>query len=402
LLRQQNDTEKIMNYRLIVLALSTFAIGTDAYVVAGILPAVARSFDVSVAAAGQFVTVYSFSYAVLTPVMATLTAHWPRRLVLVAGLAVFIAGNILTVTMPSFESALASRAVAGLGGAIVVPMAGATAAALVAPERRGFALAIVLAGLSAAIALGAPLGTLLGSAGDWRLTIWFVAALALVAAAGILFTLPVVAPSAPLRLRERLAPLADARVMATLTTSFLVIFGAFLIYTYLSLVFGRATNGDGAHLAALQSIWGIAATAGLFLGGNLADRFGNRFFINVAIAVLILDFALMPWSGSRLGTAAFALIAWGVCGWGFVVAQQHRLIGIAPALSPILLGLNASALQLAISASGAGGALALRWLPAYDLPLITMVFAVAGALSAELAYRLIAKPAPVVPSLAVR
>jgi MFS transporter, DHA1 family, inner membrane transport protein len=60
-----------LNYRLIVLALGTFAIGTDAYVMAGILPAVAPSFDVSVAAAGQFVTTYSFSFAVLAPVMAT-------------------------------------------------------------------------------------------------------------------------------------------------------------------------------------------------------------------------------------------------------------------------------------------------------------------------------------------
>ncbi len=391
-----------MNYRLIVLALGTFAIGTDAYVVAGILPAVAKSFDVSVAAVGQFVTVYSFSYGILAPVMATLTAHWSRRRVLVAGLAVFIAGNILTVTMPSFELALASRAIAGLGGAIVVPTAGATAGALVAPERRGFALAVVIAGLSAATALGAPIGTLVGSGGDWRLTIWFVVALGLIAASGILLALPVVAPSVPLRLRERLAPLADARVMATLTTSFLIIFGAFLVYTYMSVIFDGATGGDGTRLAALLSIWGIAATAGSFLGGSLADRLGTRFAINVAIAILVLDFALMPWSVRRFDSAAVALVVWGVCGWGFVVAQQHRLIGIAPALSAILLGLNVSALQLAISASSAGGALALRWLPAHDLPLISMAFAAAAALCAELAYRLIAKPAPVVPSLSVR
>jgi MFS transporter, DHA1 family, inner membrane transport protein len=392
---------KTMNYRLIVLALGTFAIGTDAYVVAGILPAVARSFDVSVAAAAQFVTVYSFSYAVLTPVMATLTANWPRRRALVAGLAMFIAGNILTVAQPTFELALAGRAVAGLGAAIVVPTAGATAAALAPPERRGFALAVVLAGLSAAIALGAPIGTLVGAAGDWRLTIWFVAALGLLTASGILLALPAVAPSVPLRLRERLAPLADARVLATLVTSLLVAVGAFLIYTYLSVIFEGATGGDGAHLAALMSIWGIAATAGSLLGGGLADRFGSRLFINFAIAVLVLDFALMPWSGTRFDTATIALVAWGVCGWGFVVAQQHRLIGIAPALSAILLGLNSSAIQLAISASGAGGALALRWLPPHDLPLISMAFGVAGALSAELAYRLIAKPAPVVPSFSV-
>ena len=46
-----------MNNRLLVLTLGTFAIGTDSYVVAGILPHVARSFSVGVAAAGQLVTV---------------------------------------------------------------------------------------------------------------------------------------------------------------------------------------------------------------------------------------------------------------------------------------------------------------------------------------------------------
>jgi MFS transporter, DHA1 family, inner membrane transport protein len=391
-----------VNYRLLVLALCTFAIGTDAYVVAGILPPVARSFDVSIAAAGQFVTVYSFAYAVLAPVMATLTAHWPRRHVLLAGLAVFIVGNILTATQPTFELALLSRAVAGLGGAMVTPTAGAAAAALVAPERRGLALAIVMAGLSGATALGAPIGTLVSSVGDWRLTIWFVAALGFVAAAGLLLVLPDVPLSAPLQLRERLAPLCDARVVTTLATSLLVIFGAFLIYTYTSVVFDRATGGDGAHLAALLSIWGVAATVGNLAAGSLTDRFGSRLVINVAIAVLALDFALMPLSGVSFASTAAAITVWGVCGWGFVVAQQHRLVSIAPALSSILLGLNASAMYLAVSASGAAGALAIRWLSPHDLPLLSMALVLGGALGAELSYLLIrnVKPQPGAPSLA--
>ena len=108
-----------MDYRLLILALGTFAIGTDNYVVAGILPHVAGSFDVSVAAAGQFVTVYSFAYALSTPIMATLTANWSRRRVLIVGLIVFVAGNILTATQQTYDLGLVSRAVAGLGGAMV-------------------------------------------------------------------------------------------------------------------------------------------------------------------------------------------------------------------------------------------------------------------------------------------
>jgi len=151
-------------------------------------------------------------------------------------------------------------------------------------------------------------------------------------------------------------------------------------------VFDRATGGDGTHLAALLSIWGAAATVGTLAGGSLADRFGNRIIINIAIVVLVLDFALMPWSSARFANAAFALTAWGICGWGFVVAQQHRLVGIAPSLSPILLGLNASALYVGISVAGVGGALTLRWLPAHDLPLLSAALAVVGGLGAELAH----------------
>ena len=110
----------------------------------------------TVAAAGQLVTVYALVYGLLTPVMAALTAHWPRRRVLCLGLAVFIVGNVLTATPSSFALALASRAIAGLGAAIVTPAASATAAALVGPEQRGRALAVVLAGMSGATALGAP------------------------------------------------------------------------------------------------------------------------------------------------------------------------------------------------------------------------------------------------------
>ena len=382
-----------MNPRLFVLALGGFAIGTDAYVIAGILPRVARSFDVTVAAAGQLVTVYALAYGLLTPVTAALTAHWRRRLVLCFGLAVFIAGNVLTATPSSFALVLASRAVAGLGAAMFTPAASATAAALVAPEQRGRALAVVLVGLSGATALGAPLGTLVGSFGDWRLTLWFVAALATLAALGVLGVLPEVSGAPGLRLRDRLAPLADGRVGAALATTAIAMFGIFLVYTYLSVVFDRATGGSGALVAALIATWGLAATLGSLRAGSLTDRFGNRRVINVAIAILFLDFAFMPWSGATLPGALPALAVWGLCGWGFVVSQQHRLVSIAPALAPIVLALNASAIYLAVSASGAAGAVAIRALDAHDLPLLGAVLILVSLGLAELAHRRIVRQA---------
>lgn len=382
-----------MDYRLLILALGTFAIGTDSYVVAGILPQVARSFDVSLSAAGQFVSVYALCYGVLTPVMATLTANWSRRRVLLFGLATFVASNILTATAQTFEIALASRALAGLGGAVFTPAASAVATMLVGPERRGRALAVILAGLSGATAFGAPIGTLVASGGDWHLTLWFVAALAALACAGVAAFVPRIAGSTGIPLRARFAPLGDARVVVTLATTLLIMFGIFVVYTYMSVIFDRATAGSGSRLAILMSVWGIGATVGSLKAGGLTDRFGSRRVLNVAVAVLAIDFALLPWASAHFVTAALGLALWGMAGWGLVVSQQHRLVGINQTLAPILLALNAAAIYLGIAGSGAVGAILLHRIDPHQLPLFGAIFIALGGVAGELAHRLARLPA---------
>jgi MFS transporter, DHA1 family, inner membrane transport protein len=378
-----------LDYRLLILALGAFSIGTDSYVVAGILPQVAKSFSTSVAAAAQFVSVYSVSYAVFTPIMATITANWARRRVLLLGLLAFVGSNVLTATAPTFELALAGRALAGLGGAIFIPAASAVATALASPERRGRALAIVLAGVSGATALGAPMGTLIAALGDWHATLWFVAAFGALAGAGVFLLLPNTAAAARVTLRERFAPLWDLRVTVTLGTTLLIMFGVFLVYTYMSVVFDRATLGSGPLLALLMSIWGIGATTGSLKAGSLTDRFGNRRTLNVAVTILAADFAFLPWTSATFGSAAVALAVWGMCGWGLVVSQQHRLVALNQGLAPLLLALNGSAIYLAIGASGAVGALLLRSVDAHYLPLIGAALIAAGGLMGEVAYSLV-------------
>jgi len=355
--------------RLSVLALGTFAIGTDSFVVAGILPQVATSLDVSVEAAGQLVTVFALSYAVLSPVMAAVTAHWPRRRVLLGGLAVLVVG-----------------ALAGLGAAMFTPTASGVAASLVPPAQRGRALALVMAGLSGATALGAPIGTVIGSSRDWRTTMWFVAALAAVAFVGVAALLPTVATPPAVTLAQRLAPARDARIALTLLTTVLVLTGLYTVYTYISVSYDRATGGDGTRLAGLLFAFGLAATIGNLVSGALTDRFGNRRIINAAVAIAAVDFALMPWSSAALPTAVLAIVVWGLCGWGVLVPQQHRLIQIAGAGAPLAIALNAAAIYLAVSVSGLTGALGITLVGAHHLGLVGSLFIGLGLVAAEQAW----------------
>jgi predicted MFS family arabinose efflux permease len=372
--------------RLCVLATCTFAVGVDSFVIAGILPRIAASTGVGLATAGQLVTAYALAYAVLTPVMATLTASWDRRRVLVTGLAIFVVGNAAPVVLPWFGPLLAGRVVAGLGGAMVTPVALATAAAIAPERQRGRALSVVMAGLSAATALGAPAGTVIAAAGGWRLTLGFVAVLGVVGAVGVAVSMPATAPPPRLGLLERLAPVADRRVALTLATALCAFAGLYTVYTYVGAVFDRATGGSGATLAVLLAVWGLAATAGNLVAGALTDRYGPRRVIAACVLVAAANFAVLPWTGRHVATALVVMAVWGASGWGIVVPNVHRLLGIAPERAPLLNALHSTAVYVAASASGVIGAAVLALFGARALGPFGAVLLVAGLVLTERAH----------------
>lgn len=384
-----------MDRRLLVLAAGMFAVGTDSFVVAGILPQVAGSLGVSVSLAGQMVTVYALSYALLSPVIAALLAHWPRKQLLLAGIAVFVLGNALTALAPTIAWVLASRVIAGLGAAMYSPTATATGASLVTPERRARALAIVLAGLSSATALGAPMGTLIAGFGDWRATMWFVSIVGTVAGLGVWTLMPAIAALPAATLRQRLAPLKDGRIALVLLTTLMAYAGAFSVYTYIGVIFDRVTGGSASVLAGLLLVWGVAATIGNLAAGRLTDRMGSRKIIFAALAIAAVNFALTPWSSAHLWSALVAIVVWALCGWGLLVPQQHRLISLSPAAAPLLMGLNSAALYVGVSAAGVLGATGIKLFERHQVGLLAAVLvalALGIAVLADLRIRNAAKP----------
>src|ERR1700679_2182247 len=107
-----------------------FALGTDSFVVAGVLPEISRFFGVSISAAGQMTTVYAITYALLAPTIAALAAGIARKRLLLAGLGIFVVANLATTAAPTFGIALATRMLAGLGAAMFAPTATGAAAML--------------------------------------------------------------------------------------------------------------------------------------------------------------------------------------------------------------------------------------------------------------------------------
>ncbi len=376
-----------------MLAIGMFAMGTDNFVVAGILPSVAADLNTSVSLTGQMVTVYALSFAILAPVMAALSGGWPRKVLLVAALGIFVVGNAISAVATDLNTVLASRAMAGLGAAMFAPTALGVAASLVGHERRGRALSTVSAGLAGATALGAPLGTFISGYGSWRATLWFVAALGALAMLGLGLLLKSVPQPQAVTLRQRLAPLHDVRVALTLMTTLFAFGGLPMVYTYAGLVFDRVTGGDERLLAGLLLFWGVSSTIGNYVSGRLVDKFESRRIINASLVLALVNFCLLPWTSTHPVTAAIALSVWGFAGWGLMVPQQHRLVKTAPQVAPLLLALNNTATYGGLACSGLLGGIVLLFINQYFLSLIGAVALAIALLFAEVAHAMIARHA---------
>ncbi|MFI5698133.1 MFS transporter [Kribbella sp. NPDC051586] len=364
-----------------VLSLGAFAVGTDAFVIAGMLPDISASLDVSVAAAGQLVTVFAISYALLAPVLAAFTGNWSRRTALVAALITLAVGNAITALAPSYGWVLAARVVAAAGASLYTAGASATAASLAGDEQRGRAIALVMTGLTASLALGAPLGTAVGAALGWRATLWAVALLALLIVLVLFLLLPDVRLDAVAGLRARLRPLRDRRVLVLLGATVLAFIGIYMPYTYVSAVYGPAVGTDGTMLALVLLLYGVAGTAGNLLAGHLADRFGPRRVVLTVTLLLTVVFCVVPAVRSSFAPAIVAVVVNAMLAFMVTTPQQHQMLAVAPpGGQAVVTALYQASGYLAVSLSGAVGGLLLSRVDAVWLTPVAACFVLAAAL----------------------
>ena len=70
---RQSSNDRFVLGPLLVLAVGTFTVGTDSFVLNGLLPTIAADLHVSEATAGQLTTIFAATYAISSPLIAAFT-----------------------------------------------------------------------------------------------------------------------------------------------------------------------------------------------------------------------------------------------------------------------------------------------------------------------------------------
>ncbi|MDQ6436435.1 MFS transporter [Mesorhizobium sp. LHD-90] len=368
-----------MDRRLLWLAVGAFATSTVAFVFAGLLPLISASAGISVSDAGHLVTTYSLAYAIGTPILSTLAGAADRRRVIALALLIFMTGNALAAASDSFATLLGAQVIMGMSAGLFAATAQATAVALAGPEHRARAVATVLGGTTFAVALGAPLASLVGNLAGWRSAYLVVAALALICLLVLWTQLPRGIPGLKLSLSERFAAISRPGILPSLLVTLLYLTGGFIIVAYMAPL-ALSAGLSVAVLPAMLLAFGIGAVAGNYASGVLADRLGPSRMIVMALlasaAICAAISAILEFLPSSVAGPLLIgiMLPWGFIGWTFPPAQASRLVGHAPELANLTLPLNVSAMYFGIAAGSFIGGRLLEVAPASELGIAAAPF----------------------------
>jgi MFS transporter, DHA1 family, inner membrane transport protein len=351
-------------FTLTSLCLSVFVVGTAEFLVAGLLPQIGDDLRVSVPVAGQAVTAYALGAVVAGPLVAMGAVRLPRKGLMLALMALFVAGSAVSALAPAYPVLLAGRIISSIGHATFFAMTLIVATTVVPKGRAGTAIATVTSGLTVASLLGVPLGSVLGQDLGWRLPFAVLTALGLLCLALLALTLPRV-PAQPTGIAAEIAVLTRRPVLVAIATTAVGFAGVGVVFTYVAPMLNQVSGFAPATVSLLLVAYGAGSLVGNLVAGRFADRALGATLRGVLVCLTAL-LAVMPFAVTHKPWAATAVLGLGLLATATVVPLQALILRYASAAPTLAVTVNVAAFLLAHAVGSVIGAgvvtvAGLRW-----------------------------------------
>lgn len=337
--------------------LGNFVTGASILAPAGMLPELSRDFGVSIYEAGLLITFGAIVLCIGSPLAASLTSRFDRRILLSVTVAIIAAAQFASMLAPNYATLMGVRLVMLAVAALFTPQAAGTAAMMVPPERRGSTMSYVFLGWSLALAIGLPLIAYVASHIGWRVAYAGIGVIALLNLAMLVWRIPHGLEGTPVDLKTWAELARNPLIVVLLGITVLQTSGQFVVFAYLGPLFARLGGTSGLAIIAF-GIYGVMGFIGNIFATRVVDSWG-AYRTSVTMLLLLLS-GICLWA---LGAGIVPVMLASMIPWGFAFSpinsmQQVRLAEAAPLLASASMSLNTSGLYIGQAiGSGIGGAL---------------------------------------------
>ena len=332
-----------------VLALGIFCLGTSEFMLAGLLPEMARELGVTIPAAGSLISAFAVGMLVGAPIMALLTLRLPRKVTLLGSGVVFALAHLAAAFTTSFGLLVTTRVVAAVACATFWAVASVTVVALTPKNLTARGLGALISGITLANIVGVPAGTWVSDRWGWEATFLAVAALGVGATVAVAALVPETATGEKIAVgalaRREIRGLMGPRLWLALGTTITVQATLVATFSYLSPLLTEVSGIRPSLVPLVLLGFGLGSYAGITVGGRYADRDP---LLNVVVSLLATMVALVVvWLAAPFAAAVVpAVVVWGFATFTIASAMNARVFQHAEHAPNLVAGVNVSAFNI--------------------------------------------------------
>lgn len=279
-----------MKKSIYALAFGAFGIINTEFGVIGILPTIAKVFNISVDTAGWLLGGFALTVAFSSPIITAITAKINRKLLLCLVLGMFIVSNLLSAFSPNFTILMIARIIP----AIFHPLFWNISLAIAFKDNGSKGVSTVMAGLSIATVLGVPLTTYAAEFfNNWQASFFLSSVISMIAFLSLLFFVPSIPGNSEKAAKSQFHVLKDPQLWLNLISTILTLAAMFSSYSYLAAYLEKITKMNGTEISIMLLLFGIAGIfgnwiTGIALGKKLIQT--SRLFFVLLISVQLLAY----------------------------------------------------------------------------------------------------------------
>ncbi|KMY29290.1 arabinose ABC transporter permease [Lysinibacillus xylanilyticus] len=319
---------KVNPLLIFILAIGVFGIITTEMSIVGVLPQIARKFEISTAQSGLLVSIFALVVAISGPFLILLVSGINRKLLLLTTIFIFAISNIFYAYTTHFEVMLIFRIIPAALHPLFFSIALVTAANLVPPEKSGRAVSKVFLGVTVGFALGVPLTSYLAEQFSLEIAFLFGAIVNAVAFIGILILLPSMPVKEKMSFGKQVGILRKTELWLNIGTVIFIFAAMFSVYSYFAEYLAKVTHMNGSSISIMLLIFGVIMILGNFLFGFLLQK--NMLKTVILFPVLYLFvYLFVYYLGSYFVPMIFMVFIWGIVHSGGLIVSQAWLISEA-------------------------------------------------------------------------
>ena len=271
-----------------------FLIGSDTFVVAPLLPSLAKAYDVSTTQSGWLVSIYAIGYALTGLVSGPISDRGNRRIILTLGMVVFALATAACAVSPGFWTMFTFRFITGGAAAVAAPQVWAMVPALVGPDQKRIlrVMGYTTAGLSIAQVVGVPLGSLLAII-DWRIIFPIIGVCSLALTVALWYQIPDLRPTATAKKVPYLTLLHAPQAFTRFLSYLVYTLAFFTVFTYAPTWLEGGLGTSKVTVALIILAGGIGNTIGSLFGVRLTGRMTPVRSIYLSAAVMGIAYLVL-------------------------------------------------------------------------------------------------------------